>query len=173
MKNRTIYISNLPVKLSVKNLKLNLYILLSHYGPILNIEVPRKYSLRGTAFITFNDSFAIDSVLSTTLPEFFGKTLKVEASKKLSKVELIASQTGLKPKFYFNILNFPTKIVAKIATRLFKNLKGLIDFEVVEEEGVNSILKLNFDTEENMLTAMESVSKIKLAGSELICRKAI
>ncbi len=52
----TLYINNLPEKLSLKNLKQDLYAALSPYGPILDIIAKTSHAARGQAFVVFRDT---------------------------------------------------------------------------------------------------------------------
>ena len=72
--NQSLYIKNLPEKLPKEDLKRELYMLFSAYGPVLDITALRGAKMRGQAHILFRDvQSATQAMRSCQEFEFFGE----------------------------------------------------------------------------------------------------
>ncbi|CAK4029576.1 RNA-binding domain-containing [Lecanosticta acicola] len=91
--NQSIYIQNLPDKLQKHDLKRNLYMLFSSYGPILDITTLKTAKMRGQAHILFRDvQSATQAMRGCQGFEFFGKEMKISYAK--SRSNMLAKLTG-------------------------------------------------------------------------------
>jgi RNA recognition motif-containing protein len=89
--NNTLYINNLNEKISIPDLKNELFTLFSKYGKIFEIRLSKSIKLKGQAFITFekiNDSKKAISNLNGQ--EIFGKKLNVNFAKQTSENFLVS-----------------------------------------------------------------------------------
>lgn len=85
--NQSLYVNNLNDKLSKQDLRLNLYLLFSTYGTVLDIVALKTPKMRGQAHIVFRD------VLSASLAMrecdgtyFFGKEMHISYAKGQSDI---------------------------------------------------------------------------------------
>ncbi|KAI8983754.1 putative U1 small nuclear ribonucleoprotein A [Pilobolus umbonatus] len=53
--SHTLYITNIPGKINVEELKANLYDLFSTYGPVLDITAKDTYKMREQAFVVYTN----------------------------------------------------------------------------------------------------------------------
>lgn len=53
--NQSLYLQNLPEKMKKDDLKQELYMLFSTYGPVLDITAMRGKNMRGSAHVLFRD----------------------------------------------------------------------------------------------------------------------
>merc|ERR1711939_369583 len=67
----TLYINNLPDKISKNELKKNLYYFFSQFGNILEITALKTKKMRGQAFIVFEDVSDATKALQSMKNEFF------------------------------------------------------------------------------------------------------
>lgn len=74
--NETLYCSNLPDKLQKDDLKRELYMLFTTYGPVLDIVALKTMKMRGQAHVLFRDRIASTQALrDLNNREFFGKQM--------------------------------------------------------------------------------------------------
>lgn len=91
--NQSLYIQNLPEKLQKHDLKRNLYMLLSSYGPVLDITAVKTPKMRGQAHVLFRDvQSATQAMRHCQGFDFFGREMRVSYSKSRSKT--LAKLTG-------------------------------------------------------------------------------
>lgn len=73
---QSLYIQNLPEKLQKHDLKRNLYMLLSTYGPVLDITAVKSAKMRGQAHVLFRDVQSAQLALRNCNGfEFFGREM--------------------------------------------------------------------------------------------------
>ncbi|EME80376.1 uncharacterized protein MYCFIDRAFT_31866 [Pseudocercospora fijiensis CIRAD86] len=91
--NQSLYIQNLPEKLQKADLKRNLYMLLSTYGPVLDITALKTPKMRGQAHVLFRDvNSATQAMRHCQGYEFFGREMKISYAK--SRSNTLAKLTG-------------------------------------------------------------------------------
>lgn len=85
--NQALYVNNLNDKLSKQDLRLNLYLLFSTYGTVLDIVALKTSKMRGQAHIVFRDivsaSLAMKECNGTY---FFGKEMRIAYAKGRSDI---------------------------------------------------------------------------------------
>ncbi|KAM0287671.1 hypothetical protein ACHAQH_000200 [Verticillium albo-atrum] len=88
--NQTLYITNLPsAKIQKPDLRTELYLLFSTYGPVLDIVAMKTMKMRGQAHVTFRDvQTATQAMRSLEGFEFLGRPLKISYAK--SKSDFVA-----------------------------------------------------------------------------------
>ncbi|KXS93694.1 hypothetical protein AC578_3845, partial [Pseudocercospora eumusae] len=91
--NQSLYIQNLPEKLQKPDLKRNLYMLLSTYGPVLDITALKTTKMRGQAHVLFRDvNSATQAMRHCQGYDFFGREMKISYAK--SRSNTLAKLTG-------------------------------------------------------------------------------
>ncbi|KAK4499837.1 hypothetical protein PRZ48_008023 [Zasmidium cellare] len=91
--NQSLYIQNLPEKLQKHDLKRNLYMLLSTYGPVLDITALKTPKMRGQAHVLFRDvQSATQAMRHCQGFDFLGREMRVSYAKSRSKT--LAKLTG-------------------------------------------------------------------------------
>ncbi|SMQ52390.1 unnamed protein product [Zymoseptoria tritici ST99CH_1A5] len=91
--NQSLYIQNLPEKLQKSDLKRNLYMLFSTYGPVIDITALKTPKMRGQAHILFRDiNSAQLAMRNLNNMEFFGREMRITYAK--SRSQTIAKLTG-------------------------------------------------------------------------------
>ncbi|WYZ34439.1 hypothetical protein EsH8_I_000715 [Colletotrichum jinshuiense] len=92
--NQTLYVTNLPsAKIQKADLRAELYLLFSTYGPVLDIVAMKTMKMRGQAHITFRDvQTATQAMRSLEGFEFLGRPLKIQYAK--SKSDFVAKLDG-------------------------------------------------------------------------------
>lgn len=79
--SQSLYIQNLPEKLQKHDLKRNLYMLLSTYGPVLDITAVKSPKMRGQAHVLFRDVQSAQLALRNCNGfEFFGREMVSNSS---------------------------------------------------------------------------------------------
>lgn len=74
--NHTLYCSNLPDKIGKEDLKRNLYMLFTSYGPVLDVVALKTAKMRGQAHVLFRDREASASAMRALQGvDFFGKSM--------------------------------------------------------------------------------------------------
>lgn len=74
--NQSIYIQNLPEKLQKEDLRRELYILFSTYGPVLDVTALKNKKMRGQAHVLFKDVQGATQALRNCQGfEFFGREM--------------------------------------------------------------------------------------------------
>jgi U2 small nuclear ribonucleoprotein B'' len=92
-KHPSLYVSQLNDKIKKDDLRRELYMLFSTYGPILDIVAMKTAKMRGQAHIVFRDTATATQALRHLQDfEFFGKPIKVQYAK--SKSEFISKLDG-------------------------------------------------------------------------------
>lgn len=85
--NQSIYINNLNDALKKADLRLNLYILFSTYGTVLDVVALKTPRMRGQAHVVFKDiASASHAIKACNGMEFFGKSMNVTYAKTRSEV---------------------------------------------------------------------------------------
>ncbi|CCG81211.1 U1 small nuclear ribonucleoprotein usp102 [Taphrina deformans PYCC 5710] len=85
--NQSLYINNLNDSLRKADLKLNLYILFSTYGTVLDVVALKTQRMRGQAHVVFKDiASASQAIKACNGMDFFGKSMKVTYAKSRSDV---------------------------------------------------------------------------------------
>ncbi|KAG8623723.1 hypothetical protein KVT40_008699 [Elsinoe batatas] len=91
--NETLYCRNLPDKLQKEDLKRELYMLFTTYGPVLDIVAMKTSKMRGQAHVLFRDKLASTQALrDLNNQEFFGKSMQISYAK--SKSDTLAKLDG-------------------------------------------------------------------------------
>ncbi|KAF4921176.1 U2 small nuclear ribonucleoprotein B'' [Colletotrichum aenigma] len=92
--NQTLYVTNLPsAKIQKNDLRTELYLLFSTYGPVLDIVAMKTMKMRGQAHITFRDiQAATQAMRSLEGFEFLGRPLSIQYAK--SKSDFVAKLDG-------------------------------------------------------------------------------
>ncbi|KAF2671335.1 RNA-binding domain-containing protein [Microthyrium microscopicum] len=91
--NQTLYISNLNEKIKKDDLRRQLYVLFSTYGPVLDIVALKTSKMRGQAHITFRDiQTAIQVLRQLDDFEFLGRPMRIQYAK--GKSEFISKLDG-------------------------------------------------------------------------------
>ena len=74
--SQSLYIQNLPEKLQKHDLKRNLYMLFTTYGPVLDITAVKSSKMRGQAHVLFRDTnTATQAMRHTQGMDFFGREM--------------------------------------------------------------------------------------------------
>lgn len=85
--NLTIYVNNLNNKISKQDIRLNLYLLFSAYGTVLDVVALKTSKMTGQAHVVFNNiTSASLAIRDCNGMEFYGKPLKVCYAKGKSDV---------------------------------------------------------------------------------------
>ncbi|KAF5515863.1 U2 small nuclear ribonucleoprotein B'' [Colletotrichum siamense] len=92
--NQTLYVTNLPsAKIQKNDLRTELYLLFSAYGPVLDIVAMKTMKMRGQAHITFRDiQAATQAMRSLEGFDFLGRPLSIQYAK--SKSDFVAKLDG-------------------------------------------------------------------------------
>ncbi|KAI8181610.1 U2 small nuclear ribonucleoprotein B'' [Colletotrichum sp. SAR 10_75] len=92
--NQTLYVTNLPsAKIQKNDIRTELYLLFSTYGPVLDIVAMKTMKMRGQAHITFRDiQAATQAMRSLEGFEFLGRPLSIQYAK--SKSDFVAKLDG-------------------------------------------------------------------------------
>ncbi|KAI8230816.1 U2 small nuclear ribonucleoprotein B'' [Colletotrichum sp. SAR 10_77] len=92
--NQTLYVTNLPsAKIQKNDLRTELYLLFSTYGPVLDIVAMKTMKMRGQAHITFRDiQAATQAMRSLEGFDFLGRPLSIQYAK--SKSDFVAKLDG-------------------------------------------------------------------------------
>ncbi|OLN94345.1 U2 small nuclear ribonucleoprotein B'' [Colletotrichum chlorophyti] len=92
--NQTLYVTNLPSsKIQKDDLRAELYLLFSTYGPVLDIVAMKTMKMRGQAHVTFRDiQTATQAMRSLSGTEFLGRPLTIQYAK--SKSDFVAKLDG-------------------------------------------------------------------------------
>ena len=78
--NQSIYIKNLPEKINKNDLKRELYMLFSTYGPVLDVVALKTMKMRGQAHIVYRDVHAATQAMRALEGfQFLGKELVCDA----------------------------------------------------------------------------------------------
>eukprot|EP00906_Rhabdomonas_costata_P028197 RCo039991 len=82
---QTLYVSNLNDKLQKEELRLNLYMLFSQFGPIMDIVATKVIRLRGQAFVVFKDINASTTAMRQLQGMFFfDKPMRIQYARTKS-----------------------------------------------------------------------------------------
>jgi RNA recognition motif-containing protein len=74
--NQSLYIQNLPEKLQKHDLKRNLYMLFTTYGPVLDVTAVKSSKMRGQAHVLFRDAnTATQAMRHCQGLDFFGREM--------------------------------------------------------------------------------------------------
>ncbi|KAI1479854.1 RNA-binding domain-containing protein [Daldinia eschscholtzii] len=92
--NQTLYVTNLPSnKINKTDLKTELYMLFSTYGPVLDVVTLKTMKMRGQSHVVFRDVQAATQALRSLQGfKFLGRELRIEYAK--SKSDIIAKLDG-------------------------------------------------------------------------------
>ncbi|KAF6836870.1 RNA binding domain protein [Colletotrichum plurivorum] len=92
--NQTLYVTNLPSsKIQKDDLRAELYLLFSTYGPVLDIVAMKTMKMRGQAHITFRDiQTATQAMRSLEGFEFLDRPMTIQYAK--SKSDFVAKLDG-------------------------------------------------------------------------------
>ncbi|KAK5173394.1 uncharacterized protein LTR77_002075 [Saxophila tyrrhenica] len=91
--NQSIYIQNLPEKIQKDDLRRELYMLFSTYGPVIDVTALKNQKMRGQAHVLFKDvSCATQAIRGCQGFGFYGREMKLSYSKNRSNT--IAKLTG-------------------------------------------------------------------------------
>ncbi|KAI5358862.1 putative RNA recognition motif domain, nucleotide-binding alpha-beta plait domain superfamily [Septoria linicola] len=91
--NQSLYIQNLPEKLQKHDLKRNLYMLFTTFGPVLDVTAVKSAKMRGQAHVLFRDSnTATQAMRQCQGYDFFGREMKISYAK--SRSHTLAKLTG-------------------------------------------------------------------------------
>ena len=73
---RSLYVHNLPDKITKEDLKISLYTLFSTYGPVLDVVAMKTNKMRGQAHVVYRDE-QTSTIAMRALQnfDFFGKPL--------------------------------------------------------------------------------------------------
>lgn len=84
--NQSLYVSNLNEKLQKEDLRRELYMLFSTYGPVLDITALKTKAMRGQAHVLFRDEGAATQALrAQNGHEFFGREMVCIAALDLAQ----------------------------------------------------------------------------------------
>eukprot|EP00993_Chasmostoma_nieuportense_P005257 NODE_5888_length_597_cov_45.425532_g5723_i0.p1 GENE.NODE_5888_length_597_cov_45.425532_g5723_i0~~NODE_5888_length_597_cov_45.425532_g5723_i0.p1 ORF type:complete len:167 (+),score=59.73 NODE_5888_length_597_cov_45.425532_g5723_i0:61-561(+) len=90
---QTLYINNLNDKLHKDELKRNLYLLFSQYGPLMDVVCSKVYRMRGQGFVAFKDiNSATTAMRQLQGYFFFEKPLRIQYSR--NKADVVARLDG-------------------------------------------------------------------------------
>lgn len=98
--NQTIYISNLPTKMPKTTLKLQLFVLFSQYGQILDIVAMKTPKMRGQAFIVYKELASAVAAQRHMQGRPLGDlkhTMKIEYAKTKSKAMIEFEKHVIEP----------------------------------------------------------------------------
>ena len=85
--NQSLYVKNLNDSINKKDLRLNLYLLFSTYGTVLDIVALKTPKMRGQAHIVYKDiASASQAMKECDGTEFFGKPMQVRYAKGQSDI---------------------------------------------------------------------------------------
>jgi U2 small nuclear ribonucleoprotein B'' len=74
--NQSIYVQNLPEKIQKDDLRRELYILFSTYGPVIDVTALKNAKMRGQAHVLFKDvQCATQAMRSCQGFDFFGREM--------------------------------------------------------------------------------------------------
>ena len=78
--NQSLYLQNLPDKMQKDDLKRELYMLFSSYGPVIDINTLKTAKMRGQAHVLFKDVQTASQALRQCQGfDFFGKDMVCQA----------------------------------------------------------------------------------------------
>ncbi|KAL4474152.1 hypothetical protein ABPG72_002877 [Tetrahymena utriculariae] len=106
--NNTVYINNLNERISIDDLKQELFKLFSEYGSILEIKAKKNIRMRGQAFVVFEQIVCAQKAIDAlNRKNFYGKALHLNFAK--TKSDAILKREGAyaprQPKI-FNAADF-------------------------------------------------------------------
>eukprot|EP01061_Rhynchopus_euleeides_P005128 TRINITY_DN14376_c0_g1_i1.p1 TRINITY_DN14376_c0_g1~~TRINITY_DN14376_c0_g1_i1.p1 ORF type:complete len:244 (+),score=84.86 TRINITY_DN14376_c0_g1_i1:167-898(+) len=82
----TIYVNNLPDKLQKAELKQNLYMMFSQFGPVVDVVAMKTPRTRGQAFVIYrNVANATTALRALDGHDFFGKQMSIDFAKVRSE----------------------------------------------------------------------------------------
>lgn len=85
--NQSLYVNNLNDKLSKQDLRLNLYLLFSTYGTVLDIVALKTSKMRGQAHVVFRDIISASLAMKECNGTFFfGKEMHISYAKGQSDI---------------------------------------------------------------------------------------
>ncbi|KAK5747549.1 hypothetical protein LTR17_000192 [Elasticomyces elasticus] len=91
--SQSLYIRNLPEKLPKADLRRELYILFSTYGPVLDVTALKTAKMRGQAHVLFRETHSATQALRALRGfEVGGREMRIEYAKKRS--DTLAKLTG-------------------------------------------------------------------------------
>ncbi|KAK5705661.1 hypothetical protein LTR17_021485 [Elasticomyces elasticus] len=91
--SQSLYIRNLPEKLPKSDLRRELYILFSTYGPVLDVTALKTSKMRGQAHVLFRETHSATQALRALRGfEVGGREMRIEYAKKRS--DTLAKLTG-------------------------------------------------------------------------------
>ncbi|KAK5715616.1 hypothetical protein LTR15_010262 [Elasticomyces elasticus] len=91
--SQSLYIRNLPEKLPKSDLRRELYILFSTYGPVLDVIALKTAKMRGQAHVLFRETHSATQALRALRGfEVGGREMRIEYAKKRS--DTLAKLTG-------------------------------------------------------------------------------
>ncbi|KAK3644154.1 hypothetical protein LTR56_004162 [Elasticomyces elasticus] len=91
--SHSLYIRNLPEKLPKADLRRELYILFSTYGPVLDVTALKTAKMRGQAHVLFRETHSATQALRALRGfEVGGREMRIEYAKKRS--DTLAKLTG-------------------------------------------------------------------------------
>ncbi|KAK4616229.1 U2 small nuclear ribonucleoprotein [Fulvia fulva] len=91
--SQSLYIQNLNEKLQKSDLKRNLYMLFTAYGPVLDVTALKTSKMRGQAHVLFRDQQSATQAMRHCQGfEFFGREMKISYAKNRSNT--LAKLTG-------------------------------------------------------------------------------
>ncbi|EME39291.1 hypothetical protein DOTSEDRAFT_138688 [Dothistroma septosporum NZE10] len=91
--SQSLYVRNLNEKLQKPDLKRNLYMLFSTYGPVIDITALKTSKMRGQAHVLFRDQqSATQAMRHCQGSDFFGREMRISYAK--SRSHTLAKLTG-------------------------------------------------------------------------------
>ena len=86
--NPSLYIQNLPEKLPKDDLRRELYMLFSTYGPVIDVTALKTKKMRGQAHVLFRDVHgATQAMRSCRGFEFFGRSMVCDTLREEATME--------------------------------------------------------------------------------------
>lgn len=179
--SQTLYFRNLDDRLSVPELKRQLYCLISSVAPVVEIEARRGLHTRGQAWVSFS-SIEVSSIVMQRLQGFnlLGKELKIEYAKKNSKciAEFYESGSNFDNKQkeeekegdnetnaedtesnVLRVQGFPPKANAIILSVLFRQIEGYQKVEVKDGYAI-----VYYESKEHAKDAITKFQDFRVSG---------
>ena len=174
--SQTLYIKNLNDKISVNELKRELYCLFSFVGPVVDIEARKSAKTRGQAWVSFI-SVEAATIAMQRLQGFnlLGKDMVISYSKSKSKTindyieslkkdEVVDNEDedeepAPKETATLRVDGYPPKINHTVLSILFRQINGFKKAELKENFTI-----VYYDNPQNAAEALAKFQGFKVAG---------
>ena len=136
----TLYVQEVYQKLSPREAKRGLFMLFNRYGSVVDVQLSRKNSMRGQAFVVFENpsdcEFALKSIQGA---KFFGKTLRIFKARSeglalaIHRGQFIKRNLASSSKSLIKLSGFPLETKPELLEFILKNVEGFVGMRLIEQ----------------------------------------